>query len=340
MSYVLATSAWPKIVEISPMLLGIDDDLSEVVQAQSNGLNRPLQKTIQDIVPRISDILFPEPVKLKTSPCNLALLCLKSTISTMQSKGESPSGSSASLFENLMRLLLSESQRCMQQKQLSTASSQKLCMVFSALEALTASPDSLNYEHRSIMEPLSTLHGLFYLKSSHTDIVGQQIQPLLIRVILNVTNSNSAICDEFANQDMVGGLVHMVTTHFGDLTEDTLGQENNSLDSVILALGALINLTEQSEVSRSIFLLSSASGQSFLGRLLHLFTTFVDSISTVKVFQPPFCHHLDLIELHRLIPYWRYTTMSRWDIWPSFSSHFPWMMRHDLESRNPSPRTG
>lgn len=283
MSYVLATSAWPKLIELSPMLLGIEDGISEVAKAQRSGLSRPLQKTVQDIVPRIFDMLFPEPVTLRPSPCTLALYCLKSTISTMQIKGENPSALSTPLLESLIRLLLSESQRCISQDTSPATGSQKLCLIFSVLEALTASPDSIQNEHRSILGRLSTLHGLFNLKSGHADVVGQHIQPLLIRVILNVTNSNRAICDEFANREMVGGLVHMVTTNFGDLTEDALGQENNSLDIVILALGALINLTEQSEASRSIFLHSSGSHPSFLDRLLHLFTTFVDSISTVRL---------------------------------------------------------
>ena len=281
MSYVLATSAWPKLLELSPMLLDIQDDISDVVKAQTHGLARPVQKTIQNIVPRISEMLFQESAMSNLSPCTLALYCLKATISTMQTKGESPSSISTSLFKTLMQILLSESKRCVSQKTLPADSSQILCMVFSVLEASTASTESLKNEHRVIMEPLSKLHGLLYLKSDRAD-VSQQIQPLFIRVILNVTNSNPAICDEFANREMVGGLVHMVAANFGDLTEDALGQENNSLDSVILALGALINLTEQSESSRSIFLHSAGSTKSFLDHLLHLFTTYVDSTSTVS----------------------------------------------------------
>jgi hypothetical protein len=282
MSFVLATSAWPKLLELSPMLLEIQEDISEMAKGQTYNLTRPLQKTIQNIVPRMSDMLFPEIATSILSPCTLALYCLKMTISTMRTKGESPGGISTSLFRTLMRILLSESKHCVSQKKLPAQSSQTLCMVFSVLEALTASAESLNDKHRDVMGPLSTLHDLFYLQIDRADVGSQKIQALFIRVILNVTNSNPAICDEFANREMVGGLVHMVFANFGDLTEDALGRENNSLDSVILALGALINLTEQSESSRSIFLHSAGSTKSFLDNLLHLFTTYVDSISTVS----------------------------------------------------------
>lgn len=213
----------------------------------------------------------------------------------MQTKGESPSDFSTSLFEALMRLLLSETQRCVSRKTIPAKSFQLLCMVLSVLEAFTASPESDRLEYRNILRPLSTIHGLFYLSGNYSGVLNQQIQSQLVRVILNVTNSNPAICAEFATRELVGGLVHMVTTNFGDLTEDALGQENNPLNSVILALGALINLTEQSEASRSIFLHSAGSHQSFLDRLLHLFKNCVGSISTVCSSNSPFDQHVELI---------------------------------------------
>ncbi|KAJ5334259.1 uncharacterized protein N7506_008042 [Penicillium brevicompactum] len=280
MPFILATAAWPKLLNLSPMLLAAQDDLTEVTKAQLTGPARPLQKAIQNTIPRISDMLFPDPSVLKISPCAVTLCCLSTTISTMRAQGESPSGFSAPLLKILIQLLTSESQRCVSQKKAPAESSQMLCMVFAVLEAVTASSEPDKQEYRDMMVTLASLHSLFYLKSDKLDSISQQIQPLFIRVILNVTNSNPAICDTFANREMVGGLVHMVTANFGELNEDALGQENNALDSVILALGALINLTEQSEASRTIFLDSAGPDQSFLESLTRLFATFVDSIST------------------------------------------------------------
>jgi hypothetical protein len=55
---------------------------------------------------------------------------------------------------------------------------------------------------------------------------------------------------------------------------------------VILALGALINLTEQSEASRAMFLRATRGGKSLLDRLLRLFADNVDSTSKVKLILP------------------------------------------------------
>ncbi|KAJ5757049.1 uncharacterized protein N7511_007231 [Penicillium nucicola] len=277
LSYVLATSAWPRLLETSSVLLDIQDDISVVKDAETNGLSRPLQKKIQNIVPEVSSVLFHNPALLKLSPCILALYCMKSTISIMQTKGESPS-LSTSLLKLLVKILLSESSLCVSQKTVSTESSQKLGLGFAILDASTASAVFRN-EHQDLLGSLSGLHSLLYLKSLHADPVSQKINTLYIRVILNVTNSDGLLCDKFANPELVGGLVDVVLANFGDLTEDALGQENNSLDSVILALGALTNLSERSEESRSIFLRPVDSSSSFLDRLLHLFMTNVDSIS-------------------------------------------------------------
>ncbi|KGO73153.1 Wings apart-like protein [Penicillium italicum] len=275
MSYVLATSAWPKLLDASPALLGMQDDITEVTKAQISGLSRLLQKTLQNTIPQIAAMLFSDTALSKLSPCTLALYCLRSTISTIQTKGENPS-LSISLLKPLVQVLVSESQRCVSLETMYPESSQILRMGFSILEASTALPESLTNEHWDILDPLSELHSLL---CSESDTISE-IQPLYIRLILNITNGNPPLCDRFATPEMVGGLVHTVSANFGDLTEDALGQANNSLDSVILALGALINLTEQSEASRSIFLHSSGTPKPLLDQLLQLFITHVDSIST------------------------------------------------------------
>ncbi|KAJ5048345.1 hypothetical protein NUH16_006843 [Penicillium rubens] len=275
MSYVLATSAWPKLQEASPALLGMHDDIPVAARAQASGLSRPLQKTIQNTIPQIAAMLFPDTALSKLSPCILALYCLRSTMSTTQTKGENPS-LSKSLLKPLVQALVLEGQRCASLGKIHPESSEILCMGFSILESSTALAESFTKDHWDILDPLSELHSLLCLESG----TAGQIQLLYIRLILNVTNSNPSLCDRFATPEMVGGLVRIVSAKFGDLTEDALGQANSSLDSVILALGALINLTEQSEASRSIFLHSADSSKLFLDQLLHLFMTRVDSIST------------------------------------------------------------
>lgn len=278
MSYVLATAAWPKLLDASPTLLGMHDEISVVAKNKASGISRPLQKTIENMVPQLTDMLFPDTTLSRLTPCILALYCLRSTMSTMQSKGNNL-GLSTSVLDPLVQTLVREGQRCDSRGSIDPECLQILCMGFSILEASTATTESLAKEHWNLLEPLSELHSLLCFESDTVSM----IQPLFIRLILNITNSNPSLCDRFANPKMLGGLVHIVTANFGGLTEDTLRQENNSLDNVILALGALTNLTEHSDLTRSIFVHSAGATEPFLDQLLQLFMTHVDSISTVSL---------------------------------------------------------
>lgn len=279
--YVLATDAWPKLLNMSPMLLSVHDDLSAVAQAKAHALSRAVQKSVQNVIPQMASTLFHETPLSTLSPCLLALRCLKSTISTFQAKGESIKGLSSSLLNELIHLLLCDNRTRTAHTIPSPESSYLLSLAFSILEAHTASAESLTEESRKLLAPIAELYGLLYLNAD-SNAASQQIQTLYIRVILNVTNNSPSLCDGFATREMVGGLIEIVMAKFGDLTEDALAKENNSLDTVILALGALINLTEQSEASRALFVTPARSSKSFLNRLLRLFLAHVDSISSVS----------------------------------------------------------
>ncbi|KAJ5812567.1 hypothetical protein N7474_008868 [Penicillium riverlandense] len=276
--YLLAREAWPKLLAVSPMLLNTYDDVLVVAQNRANGLSKPVQKAVQSIIPQVISTLFPEIPPSKVSPSLVALYCLKLTASTVLAKGENGSGIRPPMLKQLIDVLSSQSSPRGAQGTLPPEDSQILSLVFSILEAHTASAESSTEGSQSLLSRLSGLHGL--LRSvDDSDLDRQQMQTLYMRVILNVTNGNSALCDDFATTEMVGGLVHIVLAKFGDLTEDSLAQENNSLDRVILALGTLINLTEQSEAARGHFFNPACGPKSFLNRLLRLFLTHVDSVS-------------------------------------------------------------
>lgn len=286
--YVLATAAWPNLLDTSHILLDTQEDLSVVARTQGSTLSRPVQKSIQNIAPQIQSTLFPDAPLRKLSPCLLALNCLRVTISAFREKGESPSSLPLPLLKQLVNLLLSQSPHDDGSIGLAPERAQILIMGLSVLEAHTISGDLLQKEHRDILSLLSGMHGLLH-STSHSDATGLQMQTLYIRVILNVTNSNPMLCDDFATPTLVEQLAEIAMARFGDLTEDSLAQENNSLDTVILALGALINLTEQSEASRTMFLHSGRITESLLDRLSRLFLAHVDSTSKVRLSPIPLC---------------------------------------------------
>ena len=280
--YVLATAAWPKLLDTSPILMSVQDDLFIMAKAQKSNLSRPVRNLVQSTASQIRSALLQDDTSIQLSPCFLALHCFKITISAFQEKGECPSGLPTPLLKQLVDLLLSKSPKRDESWSFAPEKSHILGLGLSILEVHTTLGDPPQQEHRDVLSLLTGMHGLLYAKDD-SDAASQQMQMLYIRVILNMTNNDPMLCDSFATSAMVGQLAEIAITKFGDLTEDSLAQENSPLDTVILALGALINLTEQSEASRAMFLQAPRGGESLLDRLLRLFADNVDSTSKVTL---------------------------------------------------------
>lgn len=280
MPYLFATAAWPKLLDTSPVLLGTRDDMSALTQARGSNLSKHVQKSVRDITPKITSALFDDISLSKLSPCSLALHCLKGTITAYQEKGDIPNGLPTPLLKKLVNLILSEIPRSQKPTVLTPDQSLILVSGLFILEAHTTSGAAVQNEHLDTIKLLSDMHGLLRIKNA-TDTINQQVQALYIRVLLNVTNSNPVFCDEFGAGAIVGQLVEIVLAKFGDFSEESLAQENNALNTVILALGALINVTEQSDAARAMFLQPHCSTQSLLDRLLRLFSAYVESTSKV-----------------------------------------------------------
>ncbi|KAJ5595820.1 Wings apart-like protein [Penicillium hetheringtonii] len=279
--YIIATAAWPKVLETAPLLLAAQNDLSVVARARENNLSKATQTIVRDVVPQMKSTFFANADVSKFSPCLIALFCLKAIISAFQEKGEKPPGLSTNLLRQLVDILLSE---CSSGKQTDPE------IITVILEAHTTSSSLLQGEYCDVLKSLSALHGLLEAPRE-SDKADQELQTLYIRVILNVTNSSADLCDDLATPALVEALAEIVLSKFNDLNREALSQPEgiSSLDTVILTLGTLINLAEQSEKSRVIFLNPSRGSQSTLNLLLHLFLEHVES--TAQADSVPEVHH-------------------------------------------------
>ncbi|KAJ5765564.1 hypothetical protein N7520_005123 [Penicillium odoratum] len=290
--YTLATTAWPKLLDISLPMLDVQDDLFTMIRAPRRNISKGTQLSIQQIIPQLQSTLLPDTHMTKLSPCFLALQCLKTTIAAVQEKGENSIGLSVPFLQRLLSLMLStHSHHGEFATTVGSQASQNLISGLSILEAHTTSVGSLGDDHRRVLSSIASLYGLISPRgNSSMNPANHTIQSLYIRVILNVTNSHPGLCDDFATPEMIGELAAIAITNFSNLPKDPLVQNNNnSLDTVILALGALINLTEQSEISRIMFLNTGSTGPSLLDQLLELFLAHVDSTS--EAHSVPAVHH-------------------------------------------------
>lgn len=281
LSSVLFVPFWSRILNISPRLLKEENNVLKLAKRRDSGLSRHVQASIYDILPRLCSSLSKNQIPIQISPRLLALRCLHLTVSTLQEHGCNIDNIPLSLFTQLIGLLLLEGRSGIENRSLSTESLQILTLGFSILETYTLISGSLANGYQNAILPLSRLYGLLSMKGYHSGR-NFQISTLYMRVILNVTNSNPSLAGDFATPNLVGELVRTVVAEFNSVSENPLIQQNTSLDTVILALGSLINLTEESESSRRVFLGSESNSESLIHILLLLFTSSIGSTSEVN----------------------------------------------------------
>ena len=276
MPYIVAKNTWPKLLEVAAPMLDTHDDINIVTQATDTGISKAVQKSVRELSSRLPSVLFPDASIPNISPRLVALKCLRVTSSKVQESVEPHEGLPARILRQIVNLLLAEASHPGEP----SINAQVLSLGLSILEMHTTSLALPDGDH-DILSSLSGLQRLLQIPEIKLDLTSQHIQTLFIRVILNVTNSSPSLCDAFATPVMVTELARITITNFEDLTKDSLKDTTSTLDRVILSLGALINLTEQSGTSRSVFTKRPRAGRSLLRQLLRLFLIRVDSTSEV-----------------------------------------------------------
>lgn len=125
-------------------------------------------------------------------------------------------------------------------------------MVISVLESLTISGNWA--EDHGCVEAARGLSRLGPLLAELTASAGsgsKHTYLLLLRLILNITNNDSGLCDAFADPGLISSIFGIVQRDF--LQTAMLangGLKEAKLEGVILALGALSNLAEHSHLCR------------------------------------------------------------------------------------------
>ncbi|KAL8723430.1 MAG: hypothetical protein Q9225_000261 [Loekoesia sp. 1 TL-2023] len=100
----------------------------------------------------------------------------------------------------------------------------------------------------------------------------EETKRLVLRLHLNLTNNNPRLCHEFAESDVIRSIMDVIESHFRMLSDP--GQLVGSsvvLDTLILALGTLINLVEWSSTVRHTMITKGDMGECFLETLVGLF---------------------------------------------------------------------
>lgn len=113
---------------------------------------------------------------------------------------------------------------------------------------------------------------------------GEETQRLALRLYLNLTNNNPRICREFAETDVIRSILDVIESNSQVLSKPNLEQQSNdpaALDTLILALGTLINLVEWSADVRHKMAGQAGKDECFLDTLVKLFVARLKIVAEV-----------------------------------------------------------
>lgn len=282
LSSAVLPSFWSGIIAMAPLLLEKEDDVLTLSKKHDCGLSKAVQASVRSLFPRLCSSLSAEQTSFRLSPRLLVLRCLRVTMSNFRDLGErNIDGIPLPLLTRLVNLTLLEGHAETGDCTLSAEGVQILSLVFPVLEAYTLLSRTLTDDCQNAIHPLSRLYNLLAL-NEYSDRRGRQLPVLYMRVILNITNNNPSLSSDFATPQLVSRLIRTAVSDFRDMSKGLLSEEIDFLDTAILALGSLINLTEASEESRRLFLKSDPVSQSPLRVFLHFFASSVGSAQEVS----------------------------------------------------------
>lgn len=271
---------WPKIVRVMPSLLTLDADIAKLVPQRRFGLSKVNQAAVREVSVRVGESQpLAEQESGKISPQRVVLRAVQLTVQKVTER-DIVAAFPDSAVSQLVSLLLKHSAHVTDLEP-SSYDMVILDSVFSILEAITTVSRALGRQHQQALKPLSeTSHLLSSLGQANEEPFAHLLV-LLLKVILNVTNNNSYLCDDFATPELIQALTNIVLSNFRISSGKFIEETNHTLDIVILCLGGLINLTEESERARQVILHHKDDSRTLLEKLLDLFSTGLDSISEV-----------------------------------------------------------
>lgn len=113
------------------------------------------------------------------------------------------------------------------------------------------------------------------------------LRTLTLRLYLNLTNNNPALCIAFSRPEVIGSMLNIIVSHFQRLSENATPQNPEVLlDNLILSLGSMINLAEWCDAVRPLVLNLRFGEICFLDTLLQLFMSKQKEAAEVRLNLP------------------------------------------------------
>ncbi|KAL9031910.1 MAG: hypothetical protein Q9196_000106 [Gyalolechia fulgens] len=271
----------PRAAELFATRLTDDQDITSIAQSRRSNMSKRSQSDLKECV----DIILRSSIWRSGAPTMLTsrmigLQGLEYLVRRGREAGRKTQILSPRITARVVGVLPSADEALPLQPSADQALGTQLAV--SILESCTISGVKFDDDQWTVVTLAPILAVLSWL--NRWPLTGsEEMRRLILRLYLNLTNNNPRLCQEFAGLKVIQSILHIVESHFRVLSNP--GQRVNSsvvLDTLILALGTLINLIEWSSAVRHTIISNADTGERFLAILVRLFVARRKAAAEVK----------------------------------------------------------
>jgi Wings apart-like protein regulation of heterochromatin len=253
-----------------------------MVRDRQQNLSRLTYKELTALVePFCSSLVWPNQRPMSPTPQLIFVRALDILMRQVRQLGDFSMAIPASLFNQLVELLLRVAPTEVIEKENSNAGLLMESTV-SIIESLTISNDWAEDGCLEIAKKLSRMGPMLSQLTASSAGDSERTQHLILRLILNITNNDSELCNSFSEPTLLSAIFGIIQRDFLQTPMlDNGVLKDTKLEGVILALGTLSNLAEHSDSFRHAALSSSLDGKSMVDWIASAFRDQVDVASEV-----------------------------------------------------------
>ncbi|KAI4602100.1 hypothetical protein KJ359_010966 [Pestalotiopsis sp. 9143b] len=280
---VLASSAAPHITQtlqtedaghLFGRLLRLDDDVKKLVRDRKSNLSKRHQSLVLEVQSTLLDMPIWQPVKPSfISPRTIALKCLDMLVAQDAHLGSDDALFPPAVTEGLFNALSDASEADFWDEGTTDGIFDVSCALsvleFHAVKAMEAQ-NSEQLTTTYLPSVADAFGAALQRPPSHGDL-----QSLLLKLVLNMTNSSVAAPDIFIGRDLILPLSTSICVSFKQAVSVVAGGvewTEELLNGLVLRLGILINFAEQSEsVKAAVHDCRNPDGGSPIKEMVQLF---------------------------------------------------------------------
>lgn len=282
----LARMSEPSTIGFLVSLLDLDRDLGSMAKSRNLNMSKAAQLDLREYCNSIlqSTIWRAKP-PASVSPRLLSLQCLEYLVRRVREAGYGDKLLQQHDVEKLAQILMI---RKYVRPTLKHGPDTELHLAVSILESCTIA-NQLGHENFILaVDTLKTVADLLPSLDAHFEEIPDSLRALVLRLYLNLTNNNRHVCETLAAPAVLRSLLDTTLTHMRLVVNGT-DSDPRKLDTLILALGLLINLAEWCSSVPGAIMDLHYEGESFLDHFVQLFWSSHDRTAEVSTLANSLC---------------------------------------------------